>query len=145
MHATGVYEDYGIRFEFPGNWEVEASHDGTRTAVAAQAPDGLAFALVTLDEDCPAPAGVADEALTAMREEYPNLDSAPALDTIDGHRAIGHDVEFISLDMINSCSIRCFRTPRRTVLFFGQWSDLADGSQEALIRGVRSSLAETDG
>lgn len=145
MLGTGVYEDHGMRFEYPGNWEVEASHDGPRTAVAAQAPDGLAFALVTIDEDCPAPAGVADEALSAMREEYPNLDASPALETIDGHRAIGHDVEFISLDMVNSCSIRCYRTPRRTVLFFGQWSELADNSQEELIRVVRSSLAETDG
>src|SRR5207302_3445412 len=47
----------------------------------------------------------------------------PALETINGHRAVGHDVEFISLDMTNSCTIRCFRTPRRTVLLFGQWSE----------------------
>ena len=87
---------------------------------------------------------MADEALTAMREEYPNLDATPALETINSHNAVGHDVEFISLDMTNTCAIRCFRTPRRTVLVFGQWSDLDENSED-LIRDVRRSLEETDG
>jgi hypothetical protein len=140
----GVYDAHGIRFEYPWNWEVEVSDDGpARTTVSVQAPGGLAFALVTVDEDRPAPSSLADEALAAMREEYPALDAEPVSETIGGHNAIGHDIEFISLDMLNSCSIRCYRTPRRTILVFGQWSDLA-GDQEAVLRAVRHSLEETD-
>jgi hypothetical protein len=141
---TGIYEDHGIRFEYPGDWELEVTDDGPVTTVALQSPGGLAFALVTTDDSRPAPAEVADEALTAMREEYPNLDATPALETINSHNAVGHDVEFISLDMTNTCAIRCFRTPRRTVLVFGQWSDLDEDSED-LIRDVRRSLEETDG
>ena len=64
---------------------------------------------------------------------------------IHGHHAVGHDVEFISLDMTNSCTIRCFRTPRRTVLVFGQWSDLdANDDAEDAVHAVRRSLEETD-
>jgi hypothetical protein len=142
MH--GVYQDRGVRFEYPPEWEVDVTDDGTRTTVALQSPDGLAFALVTLDEDRPAPAELADEALEAMREEYPGLESVPALETIDGHRAVGHDLEFFSLDMVNACAIRCYRTDRRTVLVFGQWSELIGDEPEALIRAVRHSLEETD-
>jgi hypothetical protein len=141
---TGIYKDHGIRFEYPGDWELEVTDDGPVTTVALQSPGGLAFALVTTDDSRPAPAEVVDEALTAMREEYPNLDATPALETINGHNAVGHDVEFISLDMTNTCAIRCFRTPRRTVLVFGQWSDLDEDSED-LIRDVRRSLEETDG
>ena len=141
---TGIYEAHGIRFEYPGDWELEVTDDGPVTTVALQSPGGLAFALVTTDDSRPAPAEVADEALTAMREEYPNLDATPALETINSHNAVGHDVEFISLDMTNTCAIRCFRTPRRTVLVFGQWSDLDENSED-LIRDVRRSLEETDG
>ncbi|MBV8265935.1 MAG: hypothetical protein JO252_06280 [Planctomycetaceae bacterium] len=141
---TGIYEDHGIRFEYPGEWELEVTDDGPVTTVALQSPGGLAFALVTTDDSRPAPAEVADEALSAMREEYPNLDATPTLETINGHNAVGHDVEFISLDMTNTCAIRCFRTPRRTVLVFGQWSDLDEDSED-LIREVRQSLEETDG
>ena len=140
----GIYDDHGIRFEYPVDWELEVTDDGPRTTVAVQSPGGLAFALVTLDETRPAPAELADEALAAMRDEYPQLDAAPALETIDGHRAVGHDLEFISLDLVNSCAIRCYRTPRRTVLVFGQWSDLEGDEPEALLRAVRGSLEETD-
>jgi hypothetical protein len=141
---TEIYDDHGIRFEYPGDWEIEVTDDGPLTTVAVQAPSGLAFALVTVDDDRPAPAEVADQALEALREEYPVLDAAPALESINGHRAVGHDVEFISLDMTNSCTIRCFRTPRRTVLLFGQWSDLVGEECELTLGAVRRSFEETD-
>ena len=57
---------------------------------------------------------------------------------------MGHDVEFISLDMTNACAIRCFRTPRRTVLVFGQWSDLKDDDAGAAFADVRRTFQETD-
>jgi len=82
--------------------------------------------------------------LTAANQWLPDLDAIPALETIDGHRAVGHDVEFISLDMTNTCAIRCFRTPRRTVLVFSQWSDLDAEENEALIQGVWRSFGESD-
>ncbi|MBX6315122.1 MAG: hypothetical protein IRY99_19765 [Isosphaeraceae bacterium] len=140
----GIYQDHGIRFEYPPDWEVEVDDDGPRTTVSLHAPGGLAFAMVTIDDDRPAPADLADEALEAMREEYPGLDAAPALETIDGHRAVGHDVEFFSLDLVNACAIRCFRTPRRTVLVFGQWAEIDGGEGEAALRAVRGSIEETD-
>jgi hypothetical protein len=140
----GIYQDHGIRFEYPPDWELEVADDGPRTTVSLHAPGGLAFAMVTLDDDRPPPAELADEALAAMREEYPGLDASPAIETIDGRRAIGHDVEFFSLDMLNACAIRCYRTRRHTVLVFGQWSELDTGEPEAKIRFVRGSLEETD-
>src|SRR3954453_22579714 len=137
---TEVYNDRGIRFEYPGDWELEVTDDGPLTTVAVQAPGGLAFALITVDDTRPAPADVADQALEALREEYPVLDAAPALETINGHRAVGHDVQFMSPDMTNSCPIRSFRTPRRTVLLFGQWSDLVDDESEAALGAVRRTF-----
>jgi hypothetical protein len=141
---TEIYADRGIRFEYPGDWELDVTDDGPLTTVTVQAPGGLAFAFVTVDDSCPAPAEVADQALEALREDYPTLDAAPALETLNGHRAVGHDVEFICLDMTNSCTIRCFRTPRRTVLLFGQWSDLGSNDSESTLVAVRRSFEETD-
>lgn len=143
---AGIYNENGIRFEYPDDWDVEVTDDGPVTTVALQAPESRspAFALITMDSSCPAPAEVADEALSAMRDEYPDLDAVPALETIAGHPAAGHDVEFISLDLTNSCVIRCFRTPSRTVLVFGQWSNYDGDVNESHISGIRQSLAETD-
>ena len=141
---ASTYDDCGIRFEYPEDWELEVTDEGQVTTVAVHSPGGLAFALVTVDDDRPAPDHVADQALEAMREEYPTLDAVPALETIGGHHAVGHDVEFISLDMANTCAIRCFRTDRRTFLLFGQWSDLEGDDAGAALAAVRQSVEETD-
>jgi hypothetical protein len=142
--ASTIYDDQGIRFQYPDDWEVEETEDGPVFTITLNAPDGLAFALVTVDDSRPAPAVLADEVLGTMREEYPTLDAVPALETIGGHRAIGHDVEFISLDLTNACTIRCFRTERRTVLIFGQWSDIEDEEIATVLAAVRLSFEETD-
>jgi hypothetical protein len=143
-NAVACFDDLDIWFEYPPDWELDVDEDGPRSTVSVQAPGGLAFALISVDASRPATAEMAGEALTAMREEYPDLDASPAHETIDGHRAAGHDLDFLSLDMVTSCAIRCYRTPRRTILIFTQWSDLADDNPEAALRAVRRSFAETD-
>ncbi len=142
--AIAIYDDHGIRFEYPGDWEQEQIEGGPRSTVEVASPGGLAFALVRVDEDRPAPADLADEALAALREEYPALDAVAALETIGGHRAVGHDVEFLSLDLTNACAIRCFRTPRRTVFVLGQWSDLEGDDAGDALAALRRSIEETD-
>jgi hypothetical protein len=139
-----VYEDYGVHFEYPSDWQLEVSEDGPVTNVEVQAPGGLAFVLVRIDESRPDPAGVADEALDAMRQEYPDLEAVPVVETIQDHCTTGHDVEFFSLDFTNAATIRCFRTPRRTILVFGQWSDLGEEHLPDLIRGVLRSIEELE-
>jgi hypothetical protein len=141
----GVFDNHGVRFAYPSNWSVEVSDDGSRTTIALNEPGGTAFALISLDDECPAPSEVADEALEAMRAEYSQLDAYPALEDIDGRRAVGHDVEFFALDFLNACVIRSFRTPRRTVLILEQWSETADGEGLGpIFAAVRKSFQETD-
>jgi hypothetical protein len=139
-----TYDDNGLRFEYPAHWELEETGEGDVRTVAVQDPDGLAFALITTDESRPDPAEVADEALAAMREEYPDLDSTPSLETVGDHTATGYDLEFFAMDMTNGAEIRCFRTPQRTILAFGQWSDLGGDDLPDLVRDVFQSIAETE-
>ncbi len=141
---TEVYEDHGVRFEYPADWTVEASEEDDVTTLDLQHPDGVAFVLVRTDESQPDPEYVSDMALEAMREEYPDLDAAPALETLGEHVATGHDVEFFSLDVPNAAAIRSFRTPRRTVLVFGQWSELEGDGVPDVIHGVFRSLEELE-
>lgn len=142
--SVAFFDEFGIRFEYPIDWELEVDDDGTRQVISLQSPENPAFLMVTLDEDRPPPAEVADEALAAMQAEYPDLEARPVLEVLDGHRAVGHDLDFFSLDLASSCAIRCFRTPRRTVLIFAQWTDVDDDEAEAQIRALRRSLEETD-
>jgi hypothetical protein len=146
--AITIFDDLGIRFEYPHEWDLDVSDDGARSTVSVTSPDGLAFAMVTVDEDRPPPAEMVDEALGAMRDEYPDLEVSPAIEEIDGHKAVGHDLEFFSLDMLNGCAIRGFRTKRRTILVFEQWAELdhdaSDPDPDDLMRAVRRTLEETD-
>ncbi len=142
--ASKTFEDNGLRFEYPAHWELEVTDHGPVMTMSVQDPGGLGFALITTDESRPDPADVADAALEAMREEYPDLDAAPAMETINDHCATGHDVEFFAMDMTNAASIRCFRTPTRTVLAFGQWSDVGEADLPDLIQGVFRSIEDTD-
>ena len=143
MNAA-VFDDHGIRFEYPEGWEIEVTDDGPRTTAAVQSPSGLAFAMVTVDDEGPAPSELVDEALAALKGEYPTLDASPALEEIDGRKAVGHDVEFVSLDLSNACALRAFRTPRRTVFVLAQWSDLEGEDAEDALRALRLSIEETD-
>jgi hypothetical protein len=140
----GIYDDRGIRFEYPDDWELDVSDDGPRTAVTVQSPAGPAFALVAVDDSLPSPREMVDEALAALEEEYPGLDAVPASDAIAGHEAVGFDVEFFSLDMTNSCVVRSFQTPRRTVFLMAQWSDVEGDETRDALAALRRSLEETD-
>lgn len=144
MAGNGFFDDRGIRFSYPDGWRIEVTDEGAVTTVALHALDGPSFALVQLDGDCTDPSEVAEGAMEAMREEYPALDATPANETIRGHAAVGHDVEFFSLDITSTCAIRCFRTDRRTVLLFGQWPDLEEEEALSALHAVRDSFEETD-
>jgi hypothetical protein len=142
--ASEIYEDHGVRFEYPADWVVEVTDEDEVTTVDLQHPEGIAFVLVRIDESCSDPEETSDLALEAMREEYPELDDSPLIEAHDEHVVTGHDVEFFALDVPNAAFIRCFGTPRRTVLCFGQWSELGGNGLSDMVRAVFRSLSELE-
>ncbi len=133
---SGHYDDHGVRFDYPTGWEIDVNEEEGRATVSLQSPGGLSFAFVTIDEGAPSPSEVIDEALDALKAEYPRLDTAEVFDTIAGQRAIGHDIEFFSLDMTTSCATRCFRAQERTVLIFCQYSELEESEGDQALREI---------
>jgi hypothetical protein len=141
----GRFDDHGVRFRYPESWEVEADSDDSETSITLTAPDGLAFALLRLNDERPDPRETASEALAAIQAEYPALEATAVAETIDGQDALGFDAEFFSLDVVNGCVIRCFQTARRTILLFGQWTETDDEEPGDSIRSLARSIEETDG
>ena len=139
-----TYDDQGIRFEYPKDWGLEVTEDGLRTTASVQSPSGLAFALVTVDEEEPDPEALVKEALAALREEYPDLVAEPTEEIIDHRPSVGVDVEFFSLELANTCNLRSYQTPRRTVFVLTQWSDLEPLDSDLALRTIRQSIEETD-
>src|SRR5947209_218641 len=105
MPAT--FQADGIRFQYPDNWRLSREDTDSGWTAFVQSPE-TAFFLVTYDRAVSDVGAMAETALQALREEYPDLEADDALESLAGQPAFGHNIRFFSLDLTNSCSTRCF-------------------------------------
>lgn len=134
-----VFEGGGLRFLYPENWNVEENPSDDGWSVTLQSP-GTAFMLINVYPDRPKVQDVLDTTLTALREDYPDLEATAAVEQVAHHRATGHDIQFFSMDLTNTCWTRSFRTPQQTVLILCQTSDVELDVMEPVLRAVQASL-----
>ncbi len=137
------FEDGGIRFRYPENWRLEREDNEAGWTVSLQSPD-TAFLMVCLREDMPSTDRLADAALDALREEYPDLEADDCVDSLAGQPAIGHDIRFISLDLTNTCWTRSFYSAHGTVLVLCQTNDLELDRHEPVLRAICASMELDD-
>ncbi len=129
----------GIRFLYPDNWKLEREDDDTGWTVSLHSP-GTAFMVVVFREDMPTTSELADAALEALREDYPELEADDEVESIAGQPAVGHDIRFFSLDLTNTCWTRSFYSPEGTVLILCQTCDLDPERNETVLRAICASL-----
>jgi hypothetical protein len=137
------FDDDGIRFRYPESWKLEREESDTGWTVSLQSPD-TAFVLISLNEEMPSTDEVAETALAALREEYPDLEADDRVDSLAGQPAVGHDIRFFSLDLTNTCWTRSFYSARGTVLVLCQTNDLELETNEPVLRAICASLEVDD-
>ncbi|HKI32268.1 MAG TPA: hypothetical protein VKA46_10400 [Gemmataceae bacterium] len=136
--------DGGIRFRYPENWVLEREDNDAGWTVSIEGP-GTAFLMVCLRQDTPATEEVADAALAALQEDYPELEYDPCIDSVAGQPAVGHVIRFFSLDLTNTCWTRSFYSSEGTVLVLWQVNDLELERAEPVLKAICSSFeVETD-
>jgi len=128
-----------FEFLFPDGWEVAESQSREGLTVNLQSPYSM-FVFVNCYNREMKPEALADQALKTMAEEYDELDSVPISESIAGRPAVGHDVNFFSLDLTNTCWIRTFNSGRHSILIFAQANDLDLQQSELAFRGICASL-----
>jgi hypothetical protein len=133
------FDGGGIRFRYPENWRLEREDNDSGWTVSLQSPD-TAFLMVCLREDMPTPDQMADTALDALREEYPDLEADDSVDRLAGQPAVGHDIRFFSFDLTNTCWTRCFSSALGTVMVMCQTNDLELDKHEPVLRAICASL-----
>jgi hypothetical protein len=133
------FADGGIRFLYPDTWTLEREENEDGWTVSVQSP-GTAFLMVCLREDTPAMDEMADAALEALREDYPELEADDCIDSVAGQPAIGHIVRFFSLDLTNTCWTRSFYTSHGTVLVLWQVNDLELEQSEPVLKAICASF-----
>jgi hypothetical protein len=133
------FEDGGIRFRYPENWRLEREENEAGWTVSLHSPD-TAFVMVCFRDDTPAPNDMAEAALAALKDDYPELESEERLDSVAGQPATGYDVRFFSLDFSNTCFLRSFYTCEGTVLILWQANDLELERIEPVLRAICASV-----
>ena len=129
----------GLSFSYPDKWVLEQEKSPTGWTVTLQSP-GTAFAMIQLDRDLPDPQQMIDEALETLRSDYPTLEAESTLETIAGEMAIGHDLEFFSMDLLNSAWTRSFYGPAGTVFLLCQVTDADREEYEPGLKEVTRSM-----
>jgi hypothetical protein len=133
------FADDGIRFQYPESWRLERQENEAGWTVSVQSPD-TAFMMITFDSEMPSVDNMADTAMAALREEYPDLEADECTDSLAGQPAVGHDIRFFSLDLTNTCWTRSFYSARGTVLVLCQINDLELETNEPVLRAMCASL-----
>ena len=140
---SAVFTDEGIRFQYPENWRLEREDTEEGWTVSVQSP-ATAFVLISLRADMPSIEEMANTALEAMREDYPELEAEDCTESFAGQPAVGHDIRFFSFDLTNTCWTRSFYTPRGTVLVLCQTNDLEPEKNELVLRAICASMEIDD-
>ena len=134
-----TFAEDGLAFDYPADWKVDREESGDGWAVTLQSP-GAAFAVVRLERGMPDAVEVVETTLATLKAEYPALEATSAIEAIAGEMAVGHDIEFFSLDIANLAWTRCFFGPAGTVLLLCQCSDVDDAGYEAALHAVTGSM-----
>jgi hypothetical protein len=137
------FDDMGIRFKFPENWKLEREDNEAGWTISLQSPD-TAFLLLSFREDNPSTNEMAESALLALREEYPDLEADDCIESVAGQPAVGHDIRFFSFDLTNTCWTRSFYSARGTMLVLCQLNDLELEKNEPVLRAICASIEVDD-
>jgi hypothetical protein len=138
-----VFREDGISFRYPENWLLEREDGDGGWTVSVQSP-GTAFLVLSCDSSMPVTEEVAEITLEALQEEYPGLEAEPAVETLAGRAAVGHDIQFMSFDLTNTCWTRSFDTEAGTVLLMCQTNDLELEANGPVLKAICASLEVDD-
>jgi hypothetical protein len=140
---AALFEEDGIGFSYPENWDLQREESDSGWTVTVQSPE-TAFFILSLDADMLEMELMSQTALDALKGEYPDLEADDCVETLAGQPAVGYDVRFFSLDLTNTCWIRSFYTERGTVLVMWQINDLELERTERVLRAICASLKVED-
>ncbi len=138
MHAN--FDKFGIRFQYPDNWTLEADdllHG--QGAVSVYSPGG-GFWSVTVHDPADEPDELLGAVVDAMRNMYDELDSEETLETIEGRSVPGRELNFYCLDLTNTATVRVIHSARANYLVVCQAEDREFAELENVFAAMTVSL-----
>jgi len=138
MSQLSSYAGHGIQFHYPAGWELsEESRDEAMTITVS---DDAAFWSVTVMRRRPRAERVLEEATQAFREEYEEIDEYPADGLLARREAVGRNLEFVALELINCVFMRAVEVGGRTLFTLAQVTDHERQRYEPVFEAINDSL-----
>ena len=135
-----VFEQRGLRFEYPDNWALDEASEGQVEQVVVSSPNTGFWHLTKYSDDVELES-LFDEALAALRTEYQDMETEPAGDLlVEGRQLMGFDVSFICLDLTNTCWLRGFQAGGATYLLLCQAEDREFAQVSPVFQAMLASL-----
>ncbi|HEX3998936.1 MAG TPA: hypothetical protein VHX65_10325 [Pirellulales bacterium] len=134
-----LFDKFGIKFLYPDDWtlEISTAEDEQGATVYSRGGGFWSVAIRGGEED---PADLAKVALAALGEEYADIDTEPAEETVAEQPLVGYDVNFYCLDLTNTAQIRACRRNGRTLLMLWQAEDREFDEMANVFRAITTSL-----
>lgn len=137
------YSRHGIKFQYPGEWELSEQRDGQQLSITVASPH-TSFWTVTLCADRPDPNDILAAVLDAFEQEYDELDVYPAKARVCERAAVARDIDFVCLELLNVARVRAIRAAQFTVLVLYQGTDGEFGEMEPVLERITRSLTLVD-
>jgi hypothetical protein len=138
--VAAIFEQRGTAFEYPENWQIDEDEvRDAANAVTVYSPGG-AFWSVRYEDAQVEPRELVQAALSAMQQEYDELDAEPVAEIVEDEELVGVDMNFYCLDLTNTAQVRSLRTRRGTCLIMWQAEDGEFERLEPVFRAITTSL-----
>ena len=138
-----LFDDLGVRFAYPDNWELERQDIGDAAGVTVTSPEGGFWWLVIHPGNVDLPQ-IVKAVLEGLRQEYiNNIDIEAVVDELDGQELIGYDVNFYCLDLTNTAQLRAFQSPAAAYMMLWQAEDREFAEVEPVFQAITISLIRT--
>ena len=135
-----LFDQFGIRFEFPENWEVDAPAEATGDVSITVSSPETAFWSLTRYQGTLDPTELLEQVLATMKDEYAFLEFETAAENVENQTMVGYDLNFFCLDLSNTAWFRGFQREKATYLLFCQAEDREMEQVEPVLHAMTVSL-----
>ena len=139
-----LFDQFGIRFEFPENWQVDVPTEAAADISITVSSPETAFWSLTRYRGTVNPTELLEQVLATMKDEYPELEFDTAADHVEDQPMVGYDLNFFCLDLSNTAWFRGFQREKTTYLLFCQAEDREMERVEPVLHAMTVSLLRND-
>ncbi len=136
-----LFNEYGISFEYPDDWELskEVDEPNGEIQVSVYGSDSSFWSISLFLVEITAEK-LLERSLEVFKDEYEELDVYQVEAKVAGKKCLGHDIEFVCSELINSAYLRVFETEFFTafILYQGMDQDLQESLK--VLEAISESL-----